>query len=62
MSPFGGQDVELKDAERWLYLTIKGDIELMNKRSEARKEAQRIRQENWRKRMSDTVRKTAKAG
>lgn len=58
----GGQNVELNDTERWLYLVIKGDIELLNKRSEARKEAQRVRQENWRKRMSEAVRKTAKAG
>ena len=53
----GGQSVELNDSERWLFLVIKGDIELLNKRSEARKEAQRVRQAEWRKRMAEAVNK-----
>lgn len=53
----GGQDVELNMGERYLYLTIKGDLEMLNKRYEDRKEAQRIRQAEWRKRMAEAVNK-----
>lgn len=53
----GGQDVELNMGERYLYLTIKGDLEMLNKRYEDRKEAQRIRQAEWRKRMANAMNK-----
>ena len=52
----GGQDVELKDrAERYLYLTIKGDVDKMNKSYEAKKAKWRISKEQWRKKADEAM-------
>ena len=53
----GGQKVKLEESERWLVIMIRKDLELMNKRYEDRKEAQRIRQAEWRKRMANATNK-----
>ena len=53
----GGQKVKLEESERWLVIMIRKDLELMNKRYEDRKEAQRIRQAERRKRMANATNK-----
>ena len=53
----GGQKVKLEESERWLVIMIRKDLELMHKRYEDRKEAQRIRQAEWRKRMANATNK-----
>lgn len=51
----GGQDVELNMGERYLYLTIKGDLDKMNKSYEAKKAKWRISKEQWRKKADEAM-------